>query len=137
MDDASAAPSATEARRLRGHAHYASDDADPLVDAAAAAVTGTIGVHELMAVLRASTVYCEAPDRPGVMTAETPSGPVVPVYTSLAQLAAARGPVAWFSTTGGDLLPQLPAGHDMLLDPAGPSPVLLRAALWCDGGPPS
>lgn len=120
-----------DAAALRGHAAYPEvDGGGPLVAAAAAVRAGTGTVGQLVTELRRATLYCEAPETPGVMTAQTPSGPVVPVYTTLAQLAAARGPAAWSSTTGEDLLPQLPDGHDVLVDPAGPSPLLLRRGLW-------
>lgn len=99
-----------------------------LVDAVAARLPPL----ELVALLCQTVLYFQAPDRPGVMTLHAPTGPAVPVYTSPWQLALARGPVAWASTTGADLIRQLPTGHDLLLDPAGPHPLLLRAHLWKD-----
>ena len=50
----------------------------------------------------------------------------MPVFSSVEQLALARGPVGWFSTTGADLLAQLPAGYDLVLDIAGQHPLRLR-----------
>jgi len=99
-----------------------------LAEAARGTRDGTVSPEELLAALLRSTVFCEAPETPGVMTAETEDGPVVPVYTSLVELAAARGAVPWFSTTGLDLLGLLPHGHDLALDPAGPTPLVLRTA---------
>ena len=55
-----------------------------------------------------------------------PEAGVVPVFTSVEQLALARGTVLWFSTTGADLLAQLPAGYDLVLDIAGPHPLRLH-----------
>ena len=99
-----------------------------LSEVALAVVAGTAEPEELLSVLQGSVVFCEAPETPGVMTVKTPEGPLVPVFSSLAELATARGAVAWFSTTGLDLLDLLPAGHDLLLDPAGPVPLRLRTA---------
>jgi len=48
------------------------------------------------------------------------------VFTSVEQLALAHGAVGWFSMTGADLLSQLPAGYDLVLDIAGPQPLRLR-----------
>lgn len=101
-------------------------DSLSLSQLAAAVVEGDAEPQTLLAALLRSTVFCEAPERPGVMTAHIPAGPVVPVYSSIAELAAARGAVAWFSTSGQDLLDLLPDGHDLLLDSAGSCAVLLR-----------
>ena len=98
----------------------------PLDLAAAGVAGGTTSPAELLASLLSATVFCEAPDHPGVLTAASPQGPVVPVFTSLAALAAARGGVAWFSTSGQDLLDLVPAGHDLVLDPGGDAPLRLR-----------
>ena len=43
-----------------------------------------------------------------------------------ASAARARGAVAWFSTTGADLLGLLPEGYDIGLDLAGETPLRLR-----------
>lgn len=95
---------------------------------AAAIATGTADAQALLTALLQATVFCEAPETPGVMTAATPDGPVVPVFSSLGELVAARGAVSWFSTSGQELLGLLPAGHDLLLDPAGPNPLQLHPA---------
>lgn len=72
----------------------------------------------------AATVFAPAADRPGVLA---PAGGPVPVCTSLEQLARYAGPVRWLSTTGEDLLRTLPPGTDLLLDPAGETPLRLNA----------
>jgi hypothetical protein len=99
-----------------------------LAAVAAGAAAGTVQPQELLTALLGSTVFCEAPETPGVMTVDTPSGPVVPVFSSLLALGAARGSVRWFSTSGMDLLMLLPDGHDIVLDVAGEHPVRLRSA---------
>lgn len=100
-----------------------------LVDAAQRVLAGRGTAQELLDAFLEATVLCEVPERPGVVPARTADGrDVVCVHSSPAQLAAARGVVPWFSTTGLDLLGQLPPAHDLLLDPAGPHAVLLRTA---------
>jgi hypothetical protein len=74
----------------------------------------------------AATVYCERGDRPGFRALGEPGAGVVPVFSSVEQLALARGTVDWFATTGADLLSELPAGYDLLLDMGGPAPLRLR-----------
>lgn len=73
-------------------------------------------------------VFCERGADPGFRALGAPDAGVVPVFTSLEQLALARGTVPWFSMTGADLLDQLPPGYDLVLDIAGPAPLRLRAA---------
>jgi hypothetical protein len=100
-----------------------------LVEAAQRVLAGQGSPQELLDAFLAADLLCEAPERPGVVPARTPDGrDVVCVHTSAAQLAAARGAVPWFSTTGLDLLGLLPRGHDLLLDPAAPHALLLRTS---------
>jgi hypothetical protein len=49
------------------------------------------------------------------------------VFSSVDELAAARGPADWFSTTGAELLAILPDEYDMLLDVAGPESLWIKA----------
>jgi len=84
------------------------------------------GPERLLRALLGATVYLEAPDRPGVMVVPTTLGPVTPVFSDLGKLARERGAVAWFSTTGADLLALAP-GADLLLDPGTDHAVVLRA----------
>jgi hypothetical protein len=79
--------------------------------------------QELLAAWVTATVYCVRPDRPGVFVADTDDGQVVGVCTSLQELARFAGECDWFSTTGADLLSQLPPGVDIVLDPSGPAPL--------------
>jgi hypothetical protein len=82
----------------------------------------------LHAAFLAATVYCERAERPGFRALGEPGSGVVPVFSSVEQLALARGTVAWFACTGADLLTELPVGYDLLLDMGGPQPVRLRPA---------
>lgn len=79
------------------------------------------------AALLTAVVYCERGPRPGFRALGVAGSGVVPVFSSVEQLALARGTVPWFSMTGADLLDQLPEGYDLVLDIAGPSPLRLRA----------
>ena len=79
--------------------------------------------QELLDAWLSATVYCARPDRPGVYAADTPEGQVVGVCTSLQELARFAGECDWFSTTGSDLLAQLPPGVDIVLDPSGAHPL--------------
>ena len=67
-----------------------------------------------------------APPTPGFRALGSPDAGVVPVFSSVEQLALARGTVGWFSMTGADLLAQLPAGYDLVLDIAGQHPLRLH-----------
>ena len=100
-----------------------------LAEAARRVLAGEAGAQVLLAAFLQAEVYCEAPPQPGVVPGRTADGrDVVCVHSTPAQLAAARGVVPWFSTTGLDLLGQLPPAHDLLLDPVSPHAVLLRTA---------
>ncbi|MFD5592073.1 SseB family protein [Streptomyces griseorubiginosus] len=79
--------------------------------------------QELLDAWLGATVYCVRPDRPGVYVAEAPEGQVVGVCTSLEELARFAGECDWFSTTGSDLLAQLPPGVDIVIDPSGSHPL--------------
>ena len=83
---------------------------------------------DLHAALLAATVYCERGPAPGFRALGRPGAGVVPVFSSLEQLALARGAVPWFSLTGADLLDLLPAGYDLLLNAGGDAPLRLRPA---------
>lgn len=99
---------------------------DSLTEVAAAVAAGTASAHALHRAFLHATLWCEAPESPGFVARGQPPEAVVAVYSSPEQLAADRGPQRWFSTTGADLLDLLPAGHDLVLDPAGPAPLRLR-----------
>ena len=100
----------------------------PLAEVAADVAAGGAGAEELHAAFLAATVYCEAGDAPGFVAVGPPGAGLIPVFSSEAELARARGAVAWFSTTGADLLSQVPEGYDLGLDLAGDAPLKLRPA---------
>lgn len=93
---------------------------------AARACGSPVAAERLLRIFLESTVFLEAPERPGVMVVPTPRGPVTPVFSGLDLLARERGGVAWFSTTGADLMALAP-DTDLLLDPGTEYAVLLRA----------
>lgn len=102
--------------------------APSLADTARDVALGVADSARLHEVLLDSTVYCERGSVPGFRALGVPDAGVVPVFSSVEQLALARGAVGWFSMTGADLLTQLPAGYDVVLDIAGPQPLRLRTA---------
>lgn len=58
------------------------------------------------------------PDRPGVWVADVPGwGQWTVVFSTVERLAAYAGDCRFFSTTGSDLLAQLPQGIGLVLDP--------------------
>lgn len=82
-------------------------------------------------------VFCQATGpgaAPGVMALGSPGDGIVPVFTSLEELArflAARGETEgadWFATTGEDLLGLIPDGYGVLLDPGTDHATLLHPA---------
>lgn len=64
-----------------------------------------------------ATFYCQAPENPGFLATPTPSGSVIPVFTSERALARHAGACRWFSTSGADLLALAPVGHRFVVDP--------------------
>ena len=102
--------------------------APSLADTARDVARGIAGSDQLHSVFRAAIVYCERGPEPGFRALGVPGSGVVPVFSSVEQLALARGTVPWFAMTGADLLAQLPAGYDVMLDLAGPAPLRLHTA---------
>ena len=102
--------------------------APSLADVARDVALGAATPEQLHAAFLDATVYCERPDGPGFRALGAPRAGVVPVFTSLEQLALARGAVGWFSVTGSELLALVPPGYDLLLDMGGSTPLRLRTA---------
>jgi hypothetical protein len=100
----------------------------PLTALVRAASSGQAAPQALHDAFLTATVYCERGETPGFRGLGPQGAGLIPVYTSVEQLALARGPVPWFALTGADLLEQLPAGYDLLLDPGGEAPLRLRPA---------
>ena len=82
--------------------------------------------HEFHEALLSAQVFCEAGERPGFVAVGPPGGGFIPVFTSEAELARARGPVRWFATTGADLFGLVPQGYDVILDMAGATPLRVK-----------
>ncbi len=97
-----------------------------LADVAADVATGAGSAVELHEAFLAATVYCERGERLGFRALGETGAGVVPVYSSVEQLALARGTVDWFAMTGADLFTELPEGYDLLLDMGGTAPLRLR-----------
>lgn len=90
-----------------------------LAEVAAQTARGDVHPEELLDAFLAATVFCERPERPGFLAVDEPEDGVIPVFSSLDEMAAYAGECDWFSTTGRDLLELLPAGYDVVLDAAG------------------
>lgn len=102
--------------------------APSLADIARDVASGVAGSRQLHEAFLVATLFCERGADPGFRALGVPQAGLVPVFTSVEQLALARGAVPWFSLTGADLLDQLPRGYDLVLDIAGPAPLRLRTA---------
>lgn len=102
--------------------------APSLADTARDVASGVADSRQLHEAFVRAVVFCERGDAPGFRALGVPGSGVVPVFTSVEQLALARGAVRWFSLPGSDLLDQLPAGYDVVLDIAGPAPLRLRGS---------
>jgi hypothetical protein len=100
--------------------------APSLADTARDVALGVADSRRLHEVFLDATVYCERGSTPGFRALGVPDAGVVPVFSSLEQLGLARGTVRWFSLTGADVLAQLPAGYDLVLDIAGAHPLRLH-----------
>lgn len=104
-----------------------------LAEVAGRAAAGKASAEELHEAFLSATVFCEAGDKPGFQALGESGNGLIPVFSSDAQLAryalqAERPAMAWFSTTGADLLGLMPDGYDIALDIAGDSPLRLRPA---------
>lgn len=89
---------------------------------------GTVGPEELHQAFLRSTFLLQAGERPGLMAWGTPPEGLIPVWASERELARSLGAAAWLSVAGPDLLALLPAGYDIIVDPSGSAPVLLRVS---------
>ncbi len=72
-----------------------------------------------------SRFFAQAPEHPGFLATPTPTGPVIPIFTSKALLVRHAGAVRWFSTTGADLVALAPVGHRFVVDPGAPNEMVI------------
>lgn len=100
-------------------------DRNPLADVARDVAGGAASAPDLHAAFLTSTIFCERGAKPGFTAWGEPDSGLIAVFSSVAELALARGRVEYFSLTGADLLDLLPAGYDLVLDIAGESPLRL------------
>jgi SseB protein N-terminal domain len=100
----------------------------PFSDVARAFDAGEADAHAVHRAFLRSRFWCEAGDRPGLQALGAPGAGVVPVFTSEAELARARGAVRWFSTTGADLLDLLPDRYELVVDIQSDVPLRLQSA---------
>jgi hypothetical protein len=63
------------------------------------------------------TFYHRAPQHPGFLAVSTSTGPLIAVFTSLAELERRCGAGRWLSTSGAELLARAPVGHRYVIDP--------------------
>src|SRR6266851_9936604 len=97
-----------------------------LAEAALAVASGASSPQALHEAFLRSTVFCEAGESPGFIAVGAPPDGLIPILSSERELFRARGAVAWFATTGADLLSLVPAGYDLVLDAAGDAPLRLN-----------
>lgn len=100
----------------------------PLDEVARELAVGRASPEELHHAFLSANLFCEAGERPGFIALGAPGAGFIPVFTSEAELARARGPAGWLATSGADLLGMIPEGYDLILDMAGPAPLRLRPA---------
>ena len=98
----------------------------PFSDIARAFGAGEADAQAVYEAFLGARFWCEAGDSPGVEALGSPGAGVVPVFTSEAELAQARGAVRWLSTTGADLLDLVPGDHQLVVDMNGQTPLCLR-----------
>jgi hypothetical protein len=89
-------------------------------------LAGDIDGLALHDVFCASQVFCEAGERPGFQAVDEGGEHIVPVFTTLVELARFAGQTPWFSALGQDVLDLLPDGYDIVFDPGTPRAVRLR-----------
>jgi len=109
------------------YAEHVLAHAPSLADVARDVALGAAPPSRLHEIFLGARVFCARGAHPGFQALGTPRAGVVPIFSSPDQLALACGVVPWFAMTGADLLDQLPAGYDLVLDIAGPAPLRLRA----------
>jgi len=88
-------------------------------------LAGELDPRALHAAFCAAHVFCQAGDTPGFLAIEDDGDRVVPVFTSLVELARSAGQSAWFSTIGQEVLDLLPDGYDIVVDPGSSHPLRL------------
>jgi len=88
-------------------------------------LAGELDPHALHTAFCGAHVFCQAGDTPGFLAVEEDGDRVVPVFTSLVELARFAGQTAWFSTIGQELLDLLPDGYDIVVDPGSSHPLRL------------
>lgn len=96
----------------------ASDHDPPLVSVCRQVRTGERTPEAFDTEFKRATVFARRlPDRPGVITSSLPGkGRWVLAFSTPQRLAKQCGDGPWLSTTGADLLTQLPHGLGVLLD---------------------
>jgi hypothetical protein len=104
-----------------------------LAEAVSGYAAGSTTGEELSALFVDSTVYCHAGAEPGFLALGESGAEVVPVFSSLEELARfaeARGleKLDWLSTNGADILGLLPEGYGLALDLASETPLILPAS---------
>jgi hypothetical protein len=109
------------------YAEHVLAHAPSLADVARDVALGAAPPSRLHEIFLSAVVHCARGTYPGFQAFGPPRAGVVPIFSSPDQLALACGAVPWFALTGADLLDQLPAGYDLVLDIAGPAPLRLRA----------
>ncbi|MEU8787718.1 SseB family protein [Streptomyces sp. NPDC048637] len=96
-----------------------------LPETAAEFAAGECTSAEFAEAFSRAELFFQRPERPGFLTVADPAGGdggVIPVFSSLVELARYAGVCAWASAPGADLAELAPAGHRFILDAMGPHP---------------
>jgi len=96
-------------------------------------VSGEIGASEFHARFLTSRVFFLTGERPGLILFGDPPDGVATVFSALSELARfvlgcpelATEENRWASTVGAEILQLVPAGHDIMLDPASDDPITI------------
>jgi len=99
-----------------------------LADAVRAFAAGLMGPEDFHAVFSSAKVFSPRGERPGFLARHDTPQPVIPMFSSLAQLRRYSGEESrFFTVTGGEVLDLLPAGYGIILDIEGEHRVMFDA----------
>jgi hypothetical protein len=99
-----------------------------LSDAVRAFATGVMMPEDFQAVFVTAKVYCPRGERPGFLALHDTPEPVIPMFSSLAELRRYAGEQSrYFVLTGAEVLDLLPTGYGIVVDIEGEHRVMFDA----------
>jgi hypothetical protein len=100
----------------------------PLSDAIRAFTGGVMGPEDFYTVFNSAKIFCPRGDQPGFLALHDTPEPVIPMFSSLAELKAYSGEESrYFTVTGGEVLDLLPTGYGIVLDIEGEHRIVFDA----------